>query len=340
MRILDEIHAQPEAWRRTIEHFIDHPIEIELRGVENLLFTGCGSAYYLGQTAAERARDVLGVGVRAVPASEIIFFPSRTIPVGGLLVAVSRSGRTSETLEAMRTFKKQGLGQVVGITTASESPFSEYCDTALILPPVAETGIIQIGSITSMTLTALAMLDPDFASISGLPDAAAQIIQTHEAAIAALAQETGWERIFFLGMGHHYGVANEAALKMKESALVDCDAYHSLEFRHGPSILADDRALVVGIVGKKTAAHEARVLADMAAQGARVLALTHIPLNLPASDRLTEIVLQADLPTWCKTLLYHPLLQLLAVYRAQHKGLNPDNPPRLNAYVDLGDALS
>lgn len=338
MHTLQEIHQQPSVWTEVISQLGGSLPQIDLRTVDEIIFTGCGSAYYLGLTAAEITRDLLNIPARAMPASEIIFYPERHVTPGAMLITASRSGRTSETLEAMHVFRRRSSGQVWGVTCAPESPFVEYCDQSVILPPITENSIVQTVSITSMTLAMLAMLAGSFKSVADLPSQAEAIMQQHDEAIRSLATSDAWSRVFYLGMGYLYGVANEANLKLKESALEACDALHTLEIRHGPSAMADEQALIVGLISPQTATHEARVLLDMHNQGAHVLSISNTPVKLP--DTIQQIVLNSNLPSWAVTLLYQPLMQLLAVYRAEHKGIDPDQPAHLNPFVKLDGDLT
>ncbi|HEX9595480.1 MAG TPA: SIS domain-containing protein, partial [Anaerolineales bacterium] len=146
--------------------------------------------------------------------------------------------------------------------------------------------------------------------------------------------QAGLEKFFFLGSGLLYGVACEAMLKMKEMSITQSEAYHALEFRHGPKAMVDDSALVVGLLTRRTFDHEAAVLHEMAAMGGTTLALApgtrsagHITVHLPD-----------DLPEWVMPVLYLPVLQSMAHARAVSKGLDPDNPRNLTAVVRLDRA--
>jgi glucosamine--fructose-6-phosphate aminotransferase (isomerizing) len=142
-------------------------------------------------------------------------------------------------------------------------------------------------------------------------------------------------RFFFLGGGPFYGLANEAMLKMKEMTLSYAEAYHPMEFRHGPMSMVDEHALVVGLLSDTGLSHEIRVLQDMQALGAQTLAVVEDRSALADwhPDHLVE--LQSGLDEWSRGALYLPPLQRLAYHRAVAKGLNPDQPTHLTAVVEL-----
>ena len=121
-------------------------------------------------------------------------------------------------------------------------------------------------------------------------------------------------------------------LKMKEMSLAYSEAYHTLEFRHGPMSMVGEDSLVIGLVSPRAARHEIRVLNEMAAMGARVLAVGATPAT--AHD---QVMLPADLPSWCMPVLYLPALQLLAYHRAIFNGCDPDQPQHLSAVISLDD---
>jgi glucosamine--fructose-6-phosphate aminotransferase (isomerizing) len=139
-------------------------------------------------------------------------------------------------------------------------------------------------------------------------------------------------RVFFLGSGPQYGVANEAMLKMKEMSISHSEAYHFMEFRHGPKSMVDSQTLVVALLADAAYGHEAAVLDEMAGLGATTLALAPARREVQATQVMR---LPADLPWWAYPVLYLPPLQLLAYHRAASKGLDPDNPRHLDAVVTL-----
>jgi glucosamine--fructose-6-phosphate aminotransferase (isomerizing) len=143
------------------------------------------------------------------------------------------------------------------------------------------------------------------------------------------------ERFYFLGSGLHYGLACEAMLKMTEMSLSSSQAFHSLEFRHGPMSMVDERVLVAGLFSRPSYSQEVKVLDEMAALGANTLAL--MPLAA-GSGATYEVHLAYHLPTWALPVLYLPPLQLLAYHRAVSKGLDPDKPRNLQAVIYLDRA--
>jgi glucosamine--fructose-6-phosphate aminotransferase (isomerizing) len=308
--------------------------------LQEVLFTGCGSTYYLAQAAAAIFQAATGLPGRAYPASEILFFPNLTLPPGKsrLLVAISRSGETTETVRAVERFRSRRTGAVIAITCNASSALAERADAVFAVRGATETSLAQTRSFSAMFVAAAGLA----AKLSGqslsdaylkLPEVAAALLHDHQTLARALGTDPSIQRFFFLGNGPLYGLANEAMLKMKEMSLSYSEAYHFLEFRHGPMSMVDRSALVVGLLSETAFSYEAAVLADMRRLGARVLAFTPAPLSPEQADH--TILLPAGLSDLERGPLYLPILQLLAFFRALRNGLNPDQPENLRMVIEL-----
>ena len=165
-----------------------------------------------------------------------------------------------------------------------------------------------------------------------LPAICQRLLEAWDGLARSLAEDAAIEKFFFLGMGALYGIACEAMLKMKEMSLSYSEAYHTLEFRHGPMSMVGEDSLVIGLISAETAKQETRVLRELGAMGARLLTIGQSPTGLAH-----EMLLPADLPSWCMPILYLPVLQLLAYHRALFKGCDPDQPQNLSAVISLED---
>jgi glutamine---fructose-6-phosphate transaminase (isomerizing) len=340
MHTLAEIQSQPATWQAALAAFPGWTERIRAlwqAGFDAVIFTGCGSTYYLSLTAAQIFQTLTGVPTRAYPASELVFYPDAVYLPGRkyLLVTVSRSGTTTETLAAERIFREKAEGQVIGIGCYSESPLMQAADLALTEDSAREESVAQTRSFSTMLVLAEMLA----AAIGGqgmdhsLPTGVRQILANYEERMRALGEDLNIQRFFFLGSGARYGIACEAMLKMKEMSLSYSEAYHALEFRHGPMSMVDERTLVIGLLGDETCEHEAAVLRDMQARGAQVLALRASCAVDLADAHVVQI--PADGPAWSRPVLYLPALQLLAYYRALANGQNPDQPTNLTAVVSL-----
>jgi glucosamine--fructose-6-phosphate aminotransferase (isomerizing) len=123
-------------------------------------------------------------------------------------------------------------------------------------------------------------------------------------------------------------------LKMKEMSLSYSEAYHFLEFRHGPMAMVNANTLVAGLISDSGGSHEIAVLRQMRDQGARVLSITESD-TAQLSEWSHVVPLNSGLPNWARSVLYLPVLQTMAYYRAMARGVNPDHPANLEAFVSL-----
>lgn len=341
-----EIISQPETWGKTLEGFHDQSEALDdfltRIQVQRVVTIGCGSTHYLAQSAATMISRYARIPALALPSSEVWLSPTAILPGPTLLIATSRSGATTETLRAVEAFRETNGGAVLAISCYPDSALVEAADFSLLAPAAQETSIAQTRSFSSMLLLAQALADTLagkgtlIASLQRLPDLLADLVERFGDVPSRLGSDLALERFYFLGGGTLYGLASEAMLKMKEMTLSHSEAYHPLEFRHGPMSMVNDQTLVVGLVSDTGRDETVGVLKDMQRLGARVLALLE---DRSAGDQLSGtadvIELGSDMDEIARAPLYLPPLQHLAYHRAVAKGFDPDHPHNLTAVVSL-----
>ncbi|MHB1294718.1 MAG: SIS domain-containing protein [Anaerolineae bacterium] len=337
-----EILSQPDAWAEAIAVGSSAWDALQTlwsrSGRGELLFTGCGSTYYLSLAAAAMARGA-GLPARAAPASEIWLYPEHTAPnlAHNVLVAVSRSGETSETLRAVEGYRRAGGRTVIDVTCYPDAALSGLSDLVLAIPSAQEVSVAQTRSFASMLVMCrllVAALAGDAACpqrIGALPDLGRRLIARYASLATDLGARESIQRFFFLGNGPLYGMACEAMLKMKEMSLSYSEAYHALEFRHGPKSMANEASLVVSLLSDSAWAQETAVTADMRALGAQTLAIG--AQCYAGADH--AVCLESGLALADRLVLYLPVLQLLAFQRALTNSQDPDAPHNLTAVVSL-----
>jgi len=353
-----EIASQSGVWRTTLETFAATQASLREflaeQEFEELVVTGCGSTHYLAQVAAVSLTHHVGIRARALPASELWLFPyavsaqhrrgtGGTGSDGTLLLAVSRSGATTETLRALERFQEAKAGPVLAITCYPESPLARQADFALVAPDAQEHSVAQTRSFTSMLLLTQALAatlarektEGMLERLHRLPDALEDVVARLGDVPKQLGADLDIERFFFLGSGPLYGLANEAMLKTKEMTLSYAEAYYPLEFRHGPMSMVDEHTLVVGFLSDTGLAFELCVLNDMQGLGARTLALVEDGSAFSGWRPDHVVELHSGLGEWERGPLYLPVVQRMAYHRAVAKGLNPDRPHNLEAVVEL-----
>jgi glucosamine--fructose-6-phosphate aminotransferase (isomerizing) len=249
-----------------------------------------------------------------------------------LVVAVSRSGTTSETIQALKTFKGTGHGSAVVVTNYPESPLAGLGDLVVGIPAGQEQSVAQTRSFASMFVATTAISgtlgerDDLVKAMEMLPDFGKRLMDDYDNLARTLGTNLELDRFYFLGSGPRYGLACETNLKMKEMTLTHSEPFHFFEFRHGPMSMVTETTQILGLLSDSNRAHEAAVLEEMGNLGANVLAMGE-------SD--TDVAFASGLPEDIRDVLYLPVLQLMAYYRSVAKGLDPDRPRNLSAVVKL-----
>lgn len=327
-----EIKSQTEAWEQAIN--VTREISLpKADDYQQVIFTGCGSTYYLSLAAAAMYQGLTGRAARAVPASELLLNPQTVVRdnIPHLLVAISRSGTTTETVKGVEKFKAEKRGDVLVISNYDES-LSHSADVNIVIDKGQEESVAQTRSYASMFVAAstfcarMAGRDALVRAMEKLPEVGNHLLARYESFAKEIGSNLDFDRFYFLGSGIRYGLACEVNLKMKEMTLTHSEAFHFLEFRHGPMSMVNQNAVVVGMLSDANRVHEAKVLSEMEALGGTVASL---------GESEADVVFESRIPESVRGVLYLPVLQLMAFYRSITKGLDPDRPNNLTAVVKL-----
>ena len=327
-----EIKSQTEAWAQAL----DLTKATQLPKAENynqVIFAGCGSTYYLSLAVAALYQELNGRAARAISGGELLLNSQTVLTTDQrtLLVAISRSGTTTETVKAVEKFKKEKRGDVVVFSNYDEA-LSQLADVSIVIPKGQEESVAQTRSFASLYVAATGFAartagrNDLFDRMSTLPETGASLIRDFEPAAREMGENLDFDRFYFLGSGIRYGLACEVNLKMKEMTLTHSEPFHFLEFRHGPMSMVNEKAVVVGLVSESNFSHEKAVLNEMQILGGKTVAL---------GESGVDIAFESGIPESMRSVLYLPALQLMAFYRSLAKGLNPDRPNNLSAVVKL-----
>jgi glucosamine--fructose-6-phosphate aminotransferase (isomerizing) len=333
-----EIIGQPAAWQQAIE-----VVEAQTQALSDLwnsgkhdgiLFSGCGSTYYLSLAGASLFRAVTGKPAWGVPSGELLMYPDVHYLPGAknLLFAISRSAETSETILAVERFRRDGRGASISVSNYADRPLSDTGAVNLIIPAGQEVSVAQTKSFASMYVATVAAAcvmagrQDLLAAMHHLPEVGQRLLDSYEALARGWGENLALDRFYFLGSGLRYGLASELSLKMKEMTLSHSEPFHFLEFRHGPKSMVTESALVIGFLSEQNRKPEADVLAEMRKLGGNVLSLSESEADVNFTSGIPEVV---------RNVLYLPVLQLMAYYRSLAKGLNPDHPNNLDSVVKL-----
>ncbi len=280
-----EIFSQPDMWHAALEVLAGQRADVTQmwqRGhYDHIVFTGCGSTYFLALAAASLLQELGGQPARALPASELWLSPASSYARQGktLLVAVSRSGSTTETVRACEAFKRDGRGDLVTLSCYPDQPLAQLGALNVVLPSGQEDSVVQTRAFSTLYLGAVAVAAlwtgdaALFDELSGLPAAGRRVLNNCAALAQSIGADLDVDRFYFLGSGPRYGLACEYALKMKEMSLTHSEPFHFLEFRHGPMSMVTGSTVLVGLVSEANRAHELKVLDEMRDRGARIVSV-------------------------------------------------------------------
>jgi fructoselysine-6-P-deglycase FrlB-like protein len=289
--VLAEIASQPDCWSRAVAARADAAAVLPGRG-ERVAVIGCGTSLHIA-TAFAIAREAAGEGeTDAFPASELLARDYDAV------VAVTRSGTTTEVLDALATVPASV--RRIGVTAVGTAPVRDAVDQLLVLAYADEQSVVQTRFATTVLTVARALAGHDLGPV---------IAQARDAVQAELdAALLDRRHYVFLARGWAIGVAREAALKVEEAAAAWSEAYPAMEYRHGPLAAATDES-VVWLLGMDDPA----LVRDIKRTGATVIA--------GGLDPQAELV----------------LVQRVAVATAQARGLDPDQPRLLaRSVISIG----
>jgi glucosamine--fructose-6-phosphate aminotransferase (isomerizing) len=257
------------------------------------------------------------------------------------VVLVSRSGKTTEVLRAAEWLKANATVRTLGVTCSENSALETTCDHVLKLPWADEQSMVMTRSFTSILLL-FARLGARFAgdaalatTLEGLPEKTTKWLAANADKIRAFAAKRRFADYVFLGQGAHYWLAQEAALKLTEMSSSYAQAYHTLEFRHGPKSIASKDTLITFLLSEAAAEAESLLIGEVKKLGASTFVVVNhaTPALQRESDLLIELGL--DEPEYARMALTTIPAQLLGLEVGLRKGLNPDVPKNLTRAVVL-----
>ncbi|MFH1708725.1 MAG: glutamine--fructose-6-phosphate transaminase (isomerizing) [Planctomycetota bacterium] len=348
--MLKEIHEQPEAIGNTLRGRVTGDtvrisVDLAPNTIRRVLLTACGTSWHAALIGKHLIERLAGLPAEVDYASEFRYRDPVVGP-GDLMVVLSQSGETADTLAALREAKSRGA-RTAGIVNVVGSTITREVDSGIYLHAGPEIGVASTKAFTcqiaALTLLALHLrqdrgrpIDPALlADLVGLPRLVAQALEA-SVAIAAVADELKDARnCLYLGRGFNFPVALEGALKLKEISYIHAEGYPAAEMKHGPIALIDADMLVVVVAPhgpifdkivsnmQEVKARGGRIVAVTDGDDPRIAALAEHIITVPAVREELQPVVNV-IP-----------LQLLAYHIADRKGLDVDKPRNLAKSVTV-----
>lgn len=348
--MLSEIREQPEAFKKILSDTWPRIRQIaqkawELKQPSTFFLTGCGSSYYAAMIPAFYYDYLLGLDARALPSSEFVWYaPGPAVVSSSILISLSRSGKTSESVEAVRKAVKAKI-PTIAVTSDSASTMSKECEFSLDTGVSNEQSTIMTKTFTGGALSAtllgikfakLHATTPDVTRLENelatLPDDAREVISAVEDRVKTSAESATASRFIYLGSGANYAACLEGALKLRETSYVASETYHTMEFRHGPFAELEKGIQVLSVVPKgRNISEQLKILTEITAKGATVVPISNEPEVL--RNFKDAIEMPESIGSTFSSLLYMIPLQLFAYYYSVKHGRNPDQPRNLTKFV-------
>ena len=355
--MMKEIHEQPKAVRDTLNSILHDGVidlqtmgltEEEMRDTQQIYMIGCGSAYHVGVAAQYTVEDLAQVPVRVELASE---FRYRRLLVGEktLVVIISQSGETADSLAALRAAKEHGaktlaIVNVVGSSIAREADHVLYtlagpeiavATTKAYSTQLAATYVLALafaqarGTVTAEEFKKLT------AELAAIPEKIEKLLEHKERIQWFASKRANMEHAFFIGRGLDYAAGLEGSLKMKEISYIHSEAYPAGELKHGTISLIEEDTLVIGLLTQQ-ALYEKTLsnLLECKSRGAYLMALT-MEGNYSIEDSADFVIYIPKTDSHFAPSLAVIPLQLLGYYLSVSKGLDVDKPRNLAKSVTV-----
>ena len=355
--MMKEIHEQPKAVRDTIRSYVkEESIDLSevglsdetVRGISQITFVACGSAYHVGVAAQYIIEDLAKIPVRVELASEFRY-RSPLLDPAGLVVVISQSGETADSLAALREAKAAGI-RTLAVVNVVGSSIAREADNVFYTMAGPEIAVATTKAYSTQ-LIACYLLAMQFAfvretitkeacsamlqELCSLPDKIERILEDKERIQWFAAKHSNARDVFQIGRGIDYAICLEGSLKMKEISYIHSEAYAAGEMKHGTISLIEDGTLVIGVLTQKTLFEKTLSnMVEVKSRGAYLMGLTtYGNYNVEDTADFTVYIPKTD-EHFTTSLAVIPL-QLMGYYVSVARGLDVDKPRNLAKSVTV-----
>jgi glucosamine--fructose-6-phosphate aminotransferase (isomerizing) len=353
-----EIYEQPQAVTDTLEGRLgNHRVLEESFGVlapaifdkvAAVQIIACGTSYHAGMVARYWMENLAGIPCNVEVASEYRYRKHVVLP-NTLIVTISQSGETADTLAALQQTKSLGYAHSLAICNVPESSLVRESELVLLTHAGPEIGVASTKAFTTQLVSLLLLtivlarrhgLTPAtekklVAELEHLPGRLQKVLELDDRIKTLAERFVDKQHALFLGRGVHYPIALEGALKLKEISYIHAEAYAAGELKHGPLALVDANMPVVAVAPNDELLEKLKSnLQEVRARGGELLVFSEESCGVP-SEPGTTMVYMPETGEWTAPILYTVPLQLLAYHVALVKGTDVDQPRNLAKSVTV-----
>lgn len=319
----------------------------DLLGVERILILACGTSWHAGFVAAYMLEEMARIPAHVEISSEFRYKNPVVLP-GTLVIAISQSGETADTVASMREMKSKGA-KILALCNVVNSTLAREADSCIFLKAGPEIGVCSTKAFTSqivvLSLFSLMMArmrhmgksegQEVLTCLLQLPDQVQSILDRAGVVQTMAKKYNKYENFFFLGRHYMYPTSLEGALKLKEISYVNANGYPAGEMKHGPIALIGDQCPTVALCANKNTFHKLLSnLMEVKSRNGRILAIAEEDQQGLAGIA-DDVILIPSTSDECAVILSTVVTQLLAYYIAKERGADIDQPRNLAKSVTV-----
>jgi len=356
--MLKEIYEQPFAISQTLEgRFINNRLEESAFGhnasevfdnIKSVQILACGTSYHAGLVARYWFEKLARVPCQIEVASEFRYRHPVLLP-DTLIVTISQSGETADTLAALQEAKKLGAKYSLAICNVPESSLVRESDLVLMTRAGPEIGVASTKAFTTQLATLMLLVmaigrrfemteqveQKITSELFRLPSNIEKVLQLNEEIKVLAEQFSEKQHALFLGRGSHYPIAMEGALKLKEISYIHAEAYPAGELKHGPLALIDADMPVITVAPNNSLLEKLKSnIQEVSARGGQLIVFMDETLATTSDDNV-QIVKMPQVENEISPIIYTIPLQLLSYHVAVLKGTDVDQPRNLAKSVTV-----
>jgi len=338
--MLKEIHEQPEVVKNTLMEFPEiEKVVSKFSNFNRVCFVACGTSYHASLVGKYLFETILGIPTDVVLASEFIF-SERALNENTLVIFISQSGETADTLRALKIANKKSetlvIVNVLGSTATRNANHVIYSRAGPEIGVAATKTYVSQLICIYMLVIALNGDDKLLYDLKKIPDHMKSALEDEEHIIEIAKKYKDARDFFYIGRGFSYPTALEGALKLKEITYIHAEGYAAGELKHGPLALIDDEIPVLAVVPPGNS-HDKTLsnIEEVKARGASVIAVGSNNDHVLKSEAHDFIGFDDQINELMSPIPYVLPLQLLSYYISVERGIDPDKPKNLAKCVTV-----
>lgn len=343
MLTLKEIKEQYHAMEQTQEYLVGQASKVQelLSGhpQSTIVFLGSGSSYSVGEACVQNTITGLKRMAISLTAGDVLIHGERYGAVfeNAIIVAISRSGETTEILRALDAIRKLYQVHVVSISCKVGAPLGKVSDIALEMPWAFDNSVCQTRTVSCLYFSWIYLVgklsgnEVLLSDLQKVIDHGEGYLAKWEDQLNDIARES-WDHVVVLGDSELSGMCEEGALAFKEICQLPSNYYHVLDVRHGPMVLIGEKTLVIMPLSQHSVELQKALVEDLKKKGAAVILYSNEKVDIKGvhnvyfGEKLSYPVMGLPLIL---------IAQLVSYYKSIVTGTNPDNPTGLSAWIEL-----